>query len=68
MNKEELDINRIERQIESQKECARYWKSLLRWDYVKDCEKNIEELEKERFGALRSAGLRSTKDCLTTKI
>ena len=57
MNKEELDINRIERQIESQKECARYWKSLLRWDYVKDCEKNIEELEKELAICIKKRGV-----------
>ena len=57
MNKEELDINRTERQIESQKECARYWKSLLRWDYVKDCEKNIEELEKELAICIKKRGV-----------
>jgi hypothetical protein len=43
----ENDISRIEKQIDTQKQCARYWKSLLRWDYVKDCETNIEELEIE---------------------
>lgn len=57
MSQIEIDIRRIEKQIETQKECARYWKSLLRWDYVKDCEKNIEALEKELAVCIKKRGV-----------
>lgn len=43
----EIDIPMNESRIEKLKDCKRYWRSLLRWDYVNDCDKDIEALEIE---------------------
>lgn len=47
MNQLEIDIRMNESRIAKLKENKRYWRNLLRWDYVNDCDKYIEELEIE---------------------